>query len=148
MSIRSLLGEPLPALPQCKKTDSLTAAVSQMVEKKLNAIVALNDDGSLAGILSDHDIVRAVHHAKGQIEHQSIADWMSPKVVTCSADIKLAEALKIMGMHRIRHLVVVQDKHPIAILPIREVLSQIHKDDELEMGVLRDMAIASRVTAA
>lgn len=69
---------------------------------------------------------------------------MSPNVVTCSTDIKFVEALKIMGMHRIRHLVVVEDERPVAILPIREVLSQIHQDDKLEINVLRDMAIALR----
>ncbi len=94
--------------------------------------------------MTDHDIVRAVHEGKGRIKKQIVANWMSPNVVTCSTDIKFVEALKIMGMHRIRHLVVVEDERPVAILPIREVLSQIHQDDKLEINVLRDMAIALR----
>jgi signal-transduction protein with cAMP-binding, CBS, and nucleotidyltransferase domain len=49
-----------------------------------------------------------------------------------------------MGKHKIRHLVVTEADRAIAIVSIRDVLSQIHHNDELEVNVLRDMALASR----
>jgi len=57
---------------------------------------------------------------------------------------KLTESLRIMGKHKIRHLVVKEDGRAVAIVSIRDVLSQIHHNDELEVNVLRDIALASR----
>ncbi len=67
---------------------------------------------------------------------------MTRNVITVPIDTRLAEAVKLMAFHRIRHIVVTDEKRkPLAVAGIRAILKKLHEMDELEMNVLRDIAI-------
>ena len=117
-------------------------AVEQMVERRANALIILANDESLAGIITDHDVMRALAKNEGQLVDTIVGDWMTSKVVTCSSSTRLSDAMKLMGRHKIRHLVVEEEGNPVAVIGIRALLSKIHELDELEINVLRDMAVA------
>ncbi len=62
----------------------------------------------------------------------------------CHSNMRLDVVLRLMGQHKIRHLVVVEGKKPLAVIGIRELFSKVHPDDELAIGVLRDLSVAVR----
>lgn len=143
MSVADLLGQGEDFV--CARPDQhLLDAARLMVSRNANALAVLAPDGKLAGILTDHDVMRALVSGDGDIEGQQVGAWMTHNVVTCAADARLDEALGKMGRHRIRHLVVVADGRPVGVLGIRALLAKIHQQDELEINVLRDVAVASR----
>ena len=144
MSVQSLLGKPDLALLACAPHDLLSDACALMVKNKVNAIAVIEDGLHLVGILTDHDVMRALDGRAGKLGVAPVFDWMTDKVITCSPDTKLTQAIRLMGKHGIRHLVVVDGTTPIAVLGIRAVLSKIHEQDEMEINVLRDMAVAHR----
>lgn len=148
MSIQTLLGDTPPALVTCQPSDELRSAVSAMVGNGLNAVAIVDTDGQLAGILTDHDVMRAVHEHGGSLTGATVAAWMTPEVITCPIETKLTNALKIMGRHGIRHLVVTEHRTPLAVVGIRQILGKIHEHDELEINVLRDIAVAVRAGVA
>ena len=143
MSIERVLGESAPELMTCQPSDALLLAIDRLVDNNLNAI-AVVDDERLAGILTDHDIMRAMRKTRGKIDGERVDAWMTKDVITCVPETKLTEALRMMGQYRIRHLIVAIDDRPVALLGIRGILARIHEHDELEINVLRDMAIAAR----
>ena len=147
MSLKSIIATDKKPLIHCMPSDFIDEAMSMMIDAGRNAVAVMERGNQLRGILTDHDIIRAVHDAqskKQDIAALQIQDWMTSKVITCSVDTKLTESLSLMGKHKIRHLVVTEADRAIAIVSIRDVLSQIHHNDELEVNVLRDMALASR----
>lgn len=148
MSIKTLLGETTPDLITCRPSDELQVAVERMVENHLNAIAVMDTDGTLVGILTDHDVMRAIYQGKGRLADTQVYAWMTDKVVTCSPETKLTDALQLMGRHGIRHLVVTDLARPLAVVGIRKILAKIHEYDELEVKVLRDIAIAARASLA
>ncbi len=148
MSILNLLGSPARELLHCAPEDALLNVVCDLVNNNVNAIAVLDHDQNLVGILTDYDIMRALANARGDLGGMVARDWMTEKVITCNYDTKLSEALRLMGKHGIRHLVVTDCGVPVAILGIREVLAKIHERDELEISVLRDIAIAARASLA
>ncbi len=143
MSIENLFGGAGPQLFACHPSDRLERVVARMVENHLNALAVLEADGSLAGIVTDHDVMRAIYEGQGRLGSQLVSDWMSRQVVTCPLGTKVTDALRIMGVHKIRHLVIADGDRPVAVLGIRAILSKIHQDDELEKRVLRDLAAAA-----
>ncbi len=148
MSIKDFLGNENIRLLACKPQDQLTEVVRLMVENGVNGIAVVEENNKLAGILTDHDIMRALDANGGVLGKACVSEWMVDEVVTCLPETKLTEALKIMGSHNIRHLVVADGPTALAVVGIRSILNKIHEHDELEIKVLRDIAVAARASAA
>lgn len=148
MSINTLLGDPNVQLFVGAPQDRLTDMVELMVENGVNSVAIIDDKNHLIGVLTDHDIMRAIHSGNGALENAQVSKWMTKKVVTCAPETKLTEALKLMGRHGIRHLVVADGATPLVVIGIRAILAKIHEHDELEVNVLRDIAVATLVSNA
>jgi CBS domain-containing protein len=145
MSIQSLTASSSAALLTCAPGDLLTTAVSRLVSAAANAIAVTGSSGQLVGILTDHDIVRAINARQGALGKGLVEDWMTRPVITVTPETRLATALALMGQHRIRHVVAVDGSgQPIAIVSIRDLLAKLHEFDEIEINVLRDVAVARR----
>lgn len=148
MSVLNLLGSPAKELLYCSPEDELLDVVCDLVNNNVNAIAVLDHEENLVGILTDYDVMRALANARGDLTGFVAREWMTERVIACNFDTKLTDALRLMGKHGIRHLVVTDCGVPIAILGIREVLAKIHEKDELEISVLRDIAVAARASLA
>lgn len=142
MSVNSMIHRETHEMLSASPEILLKEAVDQMVAKNENAMIVLNKDGSLAGILTDHDVMRALSQNDGELADEQVGNWMSQKVVTCDCNSKLADAMTLMGRHKIRHLVAVENNRPIAVIGIRALLAKLHEIDEMEINVLRDIAVA------
>jgi len=145
MTIQSLIGPANTPPLACSPQDHLMTAVARLVTDGANAIAVTGPSGQLAGILSDQDIIRALHAGSGSVAHAIVETWMTRNVITVTPDTRLDAAVKTMAFHRIRHVVVIDDdKRPIGVVGIRAILKQLHEMDEMEINVLRDMAVARR----
>jgi CBS domain-containing protein len=145
MSLRSLIGDQPQPLLSCKPGDTLSVAVSQLVGAAANAIAVTGADGLLVGILTDHDIVRALEAGGGSLGSAKVEAWMSRPVITVTQDMGLGQAVTLMGQNRIRHVVVVDAaRRPLAVVGVRAVLAKLHEQDEIEIHVLRDLSAARR----
>ncbi len=147
MSVAALINTETTELAKCRPDQTLFEAVKTMTDRSINALAVIEKNYRLSGILTDHDVMRALAARDGQLEGEIVSGWMTHNVISCSPDTKLTEAVRLMGRHRIRHLVVIDSYKPVAVLGIREVLAELHQQDELEIGVLRDVAVASRLSA-
>lgn len=151
MSIKSLINADVTHLTRCMPDDFLDEAIAKMVNANRNAIAVMDGADHLCGILTDHDIIRAVHDLQNKaraIEHEHVSNWMTNRVITCDVKTKLSTALQLMGRNKIRHLILTENALPVAIASIRDILAKIHEDDELEANVLRDIAVAARAHQA
>lgn len=123
----------------------MLTALYLMVDLGVNALAVIGDGDELSGIITDHDVMRGLVANKGHLASDTtVSNWMTRKVITCDAGTKPDAALRLMGRHKIRHLILMENQKPIGILGIRDLLSKVHADDELAMNVLRDMSVAVR----
>lgn len=145
MSIQTLIGtDPRPLL-SCLPGDLLTTAVSRLVGEASNAIAVTGPVGQLVGILTDHDIVRAINAGQGSLGKARVEDWMTRPVVTVTPDTSLSTALNMMAHNHIRHVIVTDENgKPLAIAGVRAILAKLQEIREMEIHVLRDMAVARR----
>jgi CBS domain-containing protein len=87
---------------------TLAAAVSRLTKCRVGALVVTNADGSVAGIVSERDIVRALGHKGAAALALPIAKIMTNTVVTCTENSTLNWIMNKMTQGRFRHMPVVR----------------------------------------
>ena len=87
---------------------TLAAAVSRLTKCRVGALVVTNPDGSVAGIVSERDIVRALGHKGAAALAIPIAKIMTNTVVTCTENSTLNWIMNKMTQGRFRHMPVVR----------------------------------------
>jgi CBS domain-containing protein len=104
-------------------TDSVLIALQIMAEKDIGFLVVL-EDGALVGVVSERDCARRVTLAEKSPRSTLIGDIMIRQVVTVESTFTFADCLRLMHQHGIRHLPVVEAGKPIAVVSIRDLLSE------------------------
>ena len=96
----------LPVIPQDMH---LGEAIIEVSKGKLGLGVSLDDDGRVAGILTDGDIRRAMERWQAEFFNHTVSDIMTrdPKIV--SLQTKVTEIQRVMHLYKI-HSVLVRNK--------------------------------------
>ncbi len=98
--------EDLPTIPPTMK---LGEAVIHMSNGRLGLCVAVEND-SVAGIITDGDIRRAMENSQDNFFQLTVADIMTRTPKEVSPDTKITQIEKILHQHKI-HSVLVVDEH-------------------------------------
>ncbi len=108
-------------------------AAKLMANRDVGAIVVMDADGGLAGIVTERDITRRVVTKGLDPKKTTIADIMSRKPDTVGPDDSALEALEIMRVRHYRHLPVVADGKVVGMVSVRD-LYEVMKE-ELEASI-------------
>lgn len=118
-----------------KPDQTLHEAVVELRDRRVGALVVTDDDGALAGILSERDIVRKLADTPGQTLPQKVADVMTEEVESCTSDDYLVSVLKRMSEGRFRHMPVVDHGKLVGMVTIGDVVN--HRLTQLEHEALQ-----------
>lgn len=122
-SLRQILGPEPWSLWTVGPADSVLTALRIMADKNIGFLVVA-EQGAIVGVLSERDCVRHVVVAQKPLEATPIVDVMTRDVVTVELDRTFLDCLRLMHRHRIRHLPVVVNQRPVAVISIRDLLSE------------------------
>jgi CBS domain-containing protein len=122
-SLRRILASKPEALWTVTPADSVLTAQQMMADKDIGLVVVM-EGSKLAGVLSERDCARRVLPARKSPESTPVADIMVRNVVTIDAEHTFADCLRLMHKHSIRHLPVVDNGKVIAVVSIRDLLSE------------------------
>jgi len=103
--------------------DSVMAALQIMADRNIGFLVVL-DKGRLVGVLSERDCARRAVLAKKPLDSTPVADIMVRDVVTVDLSRTFAECLRLMHERGFRHLPVLSDGKVIAVLSVRDLMSE------------------------
>jgi CBS domain-containing protein len=111
-------------------SDTVQHAARQMRDGDVGAVL-LEDNGRLAGIVTDRDIVvRAV--AEGRAPTDVTAGEVATRdVVTLTPDQPIREAARFMREHDVRRVPVVQDGRPVGIISLGDLAVELDEDSAL-----------------
>jgi len=110
---------------------SVEAAVRMMDEHDVGALPVSNDGRTLAGIVSERDVVRQIARVGPSCLALPVAELMTAGVTTCSPETTVDELMATMIGQRIRHLPVLVAGSLVGVVSIRDVVQS--RLDELEM---------------
>jgi len=101
---------------------TLAAAANVLDQKRIGAIVAVDDNGGIIGVLSERDIVRRfARHGQATVD-LTVSQAMTRGVITASPDEDVDTCLGRMTDRRIRHLPIVEDGDLKGIISIGDLV--------------------------
>ncbi|MBF9047245.1 CBS domain-containing protein [Rhodobacterales bacterium LSUCC0031] len=102
--------------------ESLSAAAKLLAQRRIGAVVVSPDGKSVAGIVSERDIVREIAQKGVGCLSDSLEGIMTRDIVTCRRDDSAEAVLGLMTKGRFRHLPVVEDQEMIGLISIGDVV--------------------------
>ena len=96
-----------------------------LTEKRIGCVIALNEDGGIAGILSERDVVNGIARSGGQpILHHPVKEFMTHDVVICQPDDGINKLMASMSKRRIRHLPVVDsNQRLVGVISVGDIIN-------------------------
>jgi CBS domain-containing protein len=123
---------------------SLRSAVDRMTKRNVGALVVVDDDGKVVGLLAEREVVRALAGSAERALNESVSDVMSRRPITCGPEDRLADLMAMMTEHRVRHLPVVEEGRLLGLVSIGDLVKARLGELEFESNVLRDAYLRVR----
>lgn len=114
---------PVQILPSVTLQDALAT----MAKNNVGAVLVVDEQDLILGILSERDILNRVCGLITDYQHCFVRDFMTANPVTVSPDEKLAFALHKMDVGGYRHLPVVDHLHPVGMISVRDLMRYVTK---------------------
>ena len=111
------VGQDMPILDE---NSNMQAVLLEMTSKRLGCVGFINQTGDLTGILTDGDLRRCL---SSKILEEKAIDLMTKNPKTIAPNAMSAEALKIMHDKKITNLFVVENKKPVGVIHIHDLLN-------------------------
>jgi CBS domain-containing protein len=86
---------------------SVIDAVKLMTKKGIGDLVVAKEEGLLAGIVTERDIITKIISQEKEYRNMKVAEIMTKNVITVNTDATLLEVSKLMNKHH----------NPVASLP-------------------------------
>lgn len=138
MNVAQLLGNKGHDVLSVQPHRTLSEAIRTLGEKRIGAVVVMGADGSLLGILSERDIIRALAEIGPTALDHPVSRVMTTKVVTCRIETTVDELMELMTTGRFRHVPVVENGRVAGIVSIGDVVKHRVAEIEAESRAMRD----------
>ncbi len=120
-----------------------TAIAEALAQHRIGAVLVRDADGTILGIVSERDIVRAIARAHTVALAQTARDLMTAELITVAPSTSVAEALSLMTNHRCRHLPVMEDGRLAGMVSIGDLVKARIAEAEQEAENLRAFVTAA-----
>ncbi|MBM3565976.1 MAG: CBS domain-containing protein [Alphaproteobacteria bacterium] len=104
-----------------KEKDTVLDCAAIMAEINVAAMIVVDGEGRLIGILTERDLVQRVLAKERDPAKTTVAAVMTKNPDTLSPDDAAMDALELMQARNYRHLPVVEDGRCVAMVSIRDL---------------------------
>lgn len=141
MKVKDLLAAKGDAVATTRPDATIATALKRLKMEGVGALVVSEDGKSVAGILSERDIVRGLPDHGADLLDMRVEEIMTRAVKTCALDSTVDELMHEMTRSRFRHMPVVVDGELRGIVSIGDVVKNRLEELETETHVLRDYIV-------
>lgn len=133
MDVKTILTVKGAAVFSVKPDSPISDAVKLMHEKKIGAVLVIDDEGdNVRGILSERDIIRVIAKEDCNALQGVVADAMTRDVIACTSDCTMDSVITGMLKFKVRHLPVFNDGELMGLISARDVMQ--YRIKQLESG--------------
>jgi CBS domain-containing protein len=117
---------------------TVAVAVAVLGERRVGALIVSSDGTTVAGIVSERDVVRRLAELGPAVLDQPVSAVMTAEVVTCTPAATTEELMGIVTERRIRHVPVLEDDRLTGLVSIGDVVAARLRELEEEAQLLHD----------
>jgi CBS domain-containing protein len=141
MSVRAILKAKGNRVVTVRSTATIKEAVAILARERIGAVVVSDDDRTVAGILSERDIVQALDKYGAKLLDLTVDDLMIQAVIATKIDMQIDQVLEIMTHGRFRHMPVVEDGHMAGLVSIGDAVKARLDSLESETTQLKEYIV-------
>ncbi len=121
-------------------TDTVERAVRLLAEWRIGAVVIEDQWQKLAGVFSERDLVRLLAQDGPDVMQRPLQGVMSHNVITCHAEDKIDDILRLMTINKVRHVPVTENGRLAGIVSIGDLVYHRLSEKQQEAEVLLEIA--------
>ena len=106
-----------------KPDNTVIEAATLMTSANIAAVIVLDEDGKLVGIITERDMTRRVIAKNLDPKETLISEIMTENPDTLAPDDFAGDALELMQTRHFRHLPVVEDGECVGMVSLRDLYS-------------------------
>ena len=122
MQLSTILSHKGKEVYNIARDKTLKDVVAEMLTLKIGSLLILNEDGSIAGIITERDVLHYVDKHPRDWDNVLVSVMMQTNVFVCPLDKTIVEAKEILAEHHIRHLPIVDSGKVVGLISIRDVV--------------------------
>ena len=104
---------------------SVLEAAKIMADKNIAAMIIVDTESAIVGILTERDMTQRVLAAELDLKNTQVKSVMTSNPDTLSPDDSAGDALELMQSRKYRHLPVVENGKCIAVVSIRDLYAAV-----------------------
>ena len=108
-------------MPILDENSGINEIILEMTSKRLGCVGFVNKNNELVGMFTDGDLRRCINQDLKNIKASSI---MTKNPITIQKDIFATEAIKLLNEKKITNIFITEDKKPIGVLHIHDLLQK------------------------
>jgi CBS domain-containing protein len=112
------------------------SALELMAEKGIGAVLVVEEDGHIAGIMSERDYSRKVALKGKTAADIPVTEIMTEQVICVEPNQPIQECMALMVGKRIRHLPVLEGDNLAGIISIGDVVAALISEQEILISQL------------
>jgi CBS domain-containing protein len=143
MTVAQILNAKGRAVITAQPGDTVLTVAQTLAGKKIGAVVIVDAQGRIGGIVSERDIVRAVALGGPKALDKPVKEFMTSSVRTCAPGDTEAELMSLMTEHRVRHLPVVESGKLGGMISIGDVVKYRIEEIEREAEEMKSYIASS-----
>lgn len=124
-----------------KPDTTLKDAVDLMNIHHIGAVMVLNDDGGIEGLLSERDVMKKLASTDDLVGHLQVGSIMTPKekLIMIDGDEKIVEIMELMTDKKVRHLPIVsRDGILHGLISMRDIFRLLLKDARKDVSDMKN----------
>ncbi len=138
MTVASILKSKGNAVYTIDGRRKLADAAVLLAERKVGAVVVVDDANSICGILGEREIVAAIAQHGAPVLTHPVHDHMVRDIVICKRSDSTEHLMSVMTSSRLRHVPVVEGGLLLGIVSIGDIVKRRIADTEFEAKALHD----------
>ncbi len=126
--IHSVLPMPPRKIVNIHPDENVKKCIDLMADLDIGAVVVVDNEHKLAGIVSERDIVRSCLHQCVDLNTAKVSDVMYTKVSILSPHDTIDKAMQVITQTKRRHVLISENDEFIAIVSIGDLLFHLLDD--------------------
>ena len=122
MSVRAILKEKGQRVVTVAQATTIREVVATLSREKIGVVVVSDDGSSVAGILSERDIVKGLQEHGAKLLELTARDLMTRSFTPAKLDMPILHVLEMMTEGRFRHMPVVDDGSLVGLVSIGDAV--------------------------
>ncbi|MFC4049572.1 CBS domain-containing protein [Actinomadura syzygii] len=143
MRIRDILRRKGDTVATVRPEATVRQLLAVLAEHNIGAVVVSPDGASIAGIVSERDVVRRMHERGAGLLDRPVSEIMTVEVRSCGPGDLVEDLRRTMTEHRFRHVPVVEDGRLTGIVSIGDVvksaIDELQSEREHLVGYIQNV---------